>query len=92
MAKQYSIAEARAKLPAVVDEARSGRTIELTRRGKPVAVVISLQELRRLRGEPAGFSARYKEFLKKHPLAEVGLEPGFFDALRDRGEGRKVPL
>ena len=92
MSKQYSIAEARANLPAIVDEAQSGRTIELTRRGKPVAVVVSLRELDRLRGQPGGFSAKYKEFLKKHPLAEVGLEPGFFDAIRDRSEGRKVPL
>lgn len=92
MTQQYSITEARANLSAIVDEAESGLRIELTRRGKPVAAVVSLRVLERLRSERGGFSVAYKEFLKKHSLAEVGLEPNFFDAARDRREGRKVPL
>ena len=45
MAKRYSIAEARSNLSSIVDQAEAGQEIELTRRGKPVAVVVSLREL-----------------------------------------------
>jgi prevent-host-death family protein len=44
MPKRYSIAEARSNLPSIVGQAEAGREIELTRRGKPVAVLVSLQE------------------------------------------------
>ena len=46
MAKRYSIAEARSNLPTIVDQVEAGQEIELTRRGKAVAVVLSLRELR----------------------------------------------
>ena len=92
MLKRYSIAEARSNLPTIVDHAEAGQQIELTRRGKPVAVVVSLREFERLRGERARFADTYKRFLKEHPLREVGLEDGFFDSARDRDSGRKVTL
>ena len=48
VSKRYSIAEARSNLPSIVDQAEAGHEIELTRRGKPVAVLVSLRELQRL--------------------------------------------
>ncbi|MEW6569314.1 MAG: type II toxin-antitoxin system prevent-host-death family antitoxin, partial [Chloroflexota bacterium] len=41
MTKRYSIAEARQNLAAVVHELERRARIELTRRGKPVAVMLS---------------------------------------------------
>lgn len=92
MSKRYSIAEARSSLPTIVDQAEAGQEIELTRRGKPVAVVVSLREFERLRGERALFGEAYRRFLKTHPLRKVGLEDDFFDSTRDRDSGRKVTL
>jgi prevent-host-death family protein len=71
MAKRYSIAEARSNLASIVDQAEAGQEIELTRRGKPVAVVVSLRELERLRGERVPFRDAYRRFLERHPLREV---------------------
>lgn len=48
MGKQYSIAQARDHLPGIVHEVERGAPVELTRRGKPVAVILSLQDYRRL--------------------------------------------
>jgi prevent-host-death family protein len=48
MSKQYSVAEARERLARVVQEVEQGTTVELTRRGKPVAVVLSLDTYERL--------------------------------------------
>jgi prevent-host-death family protein len=92
MSKRYSIAEARSQLPSLVDEAESGQEIELTRRGKPVAVLLSLREVERLRGERAGFGDAYRRFLKTHRLSEVGLDEVEIAATRDRSDGRKVAL
>ena len=92
MSKQYSIAEARSNLPTIIDQAEAGQEIELTRRGKPVAVVLSLREFERLRGERAPFGVAYKRFLKAHPLGDVGLHEGFFDAPRSKDVGRKIAL
>ena len=47
MKKRYSIADARNQLARLVHEAEDGELIELTRRGKPVAVVMSLEAWRR---------------------------------------------
>ena len=52
MSKAYSIAEARNQLSRVVHEAENTGEVQLTRRGKPVAVVLSMDEYRRLNGSP----------------------------------------
>lgn len=92
MAQSYAIAEARANLPTLIDEVEAGAAVELTRRGKVVAVMISVSEYQRLRSKRVSFQDAYQKFLKKHSLAAVGLEPDFARKLRDRGAGRKVDL
>src|SRR5207247_3823320 len=92
MSKRYSIAEARSKLATIVDEAEAGLEIELTRRGKPVAVVVSLRQLERLRGGRPRFSDVYKAFLSKLSLEDIDLENDFFRFVREKSVGRKVSL
>lgn len=92
MVKRYSIAEARSNLPSIVDQAEAGQQIELTRRGKPVAAVVSLRELERLRGERVSFGEAYRRFLKTHSLHEVGIDEDLLGSVRDRDPGRKVSL
>src|ERR1700730_12714060 len=92
MSQRYSIAEARAHLPRIVDQAESGVEVELTRRGQPVAVVVSSREFDRLRGRRQHFGDAYRSFLKEHPLEHIGVESTFAASTRDRTTGRKVPL
>jgi prevent-host-death family protein len=92
MTKRFSIAEARANLPTIVNQAEAGDEIELTRHGKPVAVVVSLRELERLRGGRRSFGESYRKFLASYPLEETGLDTDVFAATRDRNQGRKVDL
>ena len=92
MAKRYSIAEARSNLPTIVDQAEAGLEIELTRRGKPVAVVVSPRQLERLRGDRPRFSDAYKAFTRKYSLKEIGTESDFYTSTRARDSGRKVSL
>ena len=44
----YSIAEAKNNLSGLVHEAEHGHPVRLTRRGKPVAVLISTEQYERL--------------------------------------------
>lgn len=92
MANRYSIAQARSNLATIVNQAESGRQVELTRRGKSVAVVMSFREFESLRGGGIRFRDVYREFLKRHIPSKVGLENDFSESLRDRGNGRKVLL
>ncbi len=92
MSKSYSVADARAHLPEILDDVEAGKDVELTRRGRPVALVLSPQRYEALRGEHAHFGDAYRAFLSRHSPTEVGLEPEFFDSLRARDSGRRVRL
>jgi prevent-host-death family protein len=92
MSRRYSIAEARSRLPSLLDEAEAGIEVELTRRGRPVAVLVSRREFDRLRGTHRHFSDAYKRFVERHSLKKIGVDSDFTASIRDRTPGRKVPV
>ena len=92
MSRRYSIAEARARLSDLVDQAEAGQSVELTRRGQPIAVLLSVAEVERLRAERARFADAYRDFLAEHPLDQVGIEGDVFARARDGTPGRDVSL
>jgi prevent-host-death family protein len=90
MSKKYSIAEARQNLAAIVHELEQLPQIELTRRGEPVAVLLSIEEFRRLSTNNTSFWDAYIAFRDAVKLPELQIEPDTFDDLRDRSPGREV--
>jgi prevent-host-death family protein len=92
MSKQYSIADARRNLPTVVDEAASGSEVRLTRRGRPVAVVVSIEEYERMKAQRRTFAEAYGAFRKKFPEGASGISSKYFRSVRNRGRGRAVDL
>lgn len=92
MSKSYSVADARAHLPEILDDVEAGNDVQLTRRGRPVALVLSPQRYETLRSGRTSFGDAYQAFLARHTGEEIGLDPGFADSLRDRGPGRRVRL
>jgi prevent-host-death family protein len=48
MVRRYSVTEARNNFARIVHEVESGDTVEVTRRGKPVAVLMAKEEHERL--------------------------------------------
>jgi prevent-host-death family protein len=92
MTHRYSIADARANLSEIIDQAQAGETVELTRRGRPVAVVLSREVFERLSSGRQRFGVVYRAFLERFSLAEVGLDDELFATARDRSPGRKVKL
>ena len=92
MAKEYSVADARKNLPAVLDEVASGAEIQLTRRGRPIAVLVSVDEYEKLKAGRTTFSEAYRAFRQEHPGGGKGVGGAYFRKLRDRTPGRKVSL
>jgi prevent-host-death family protein len=92
MSPRYSIAQARSRLPSLVNQAEAGIDVELTRRGQPVAVLISRREVERLRGKRVHFGDAYKKFIETHSLQEIGVDKDFAASVRDRTTGRKVSV
>ena len=75
MTKAYSIAEARDQLARLVHQAEDGETIELTRRGRPVAVVVSVAHYRRLHGEGRSVWDVVQAFRASHDMEELDIDP-----------------
>jgi prevent-host-death family protein len=92
MTKRYTIAEARQNLAAVVHELERRTRIELTRRGKPVAVMLSMREFERMSTPHSRFWDAYEVFRETTNLPQLGIDPAVFDGARDRSPGREVDL
>jgi prevent-host-death family protein len=68
--KRVSVAEAKNTLPALLHEAESV-PVEIVRRGKPVAVILSSASYDRLRGRAEGVWAAVQRFRATHDLAQL---------------------
>lgn len=90
MKKSYSIAEARQNLAALVHELECEPSIQLTRRGSPVAILLSIQEYQRLESGRIMFWEAYEAFRAGADLSALEIEPEVFAGLRDRSPGREM--
>ncbi len=90
MTRTASIAQARNQLPALVHSAEAGQSIVLTRRGKTVAVLLSIAEFERMqRGGHGDFWQALETFRAQEDLNGLDL-PAALTGLRDTGAGREV--
>ena len=86
----YSIAEARNRFAEIVHDLDHFPQIEVTRRGRPVAVLISFAEFERLRAGGLTFWNAYSAFGDSVNLTELDIEPEVFTGLREPSAGREV--
>lgn len=90
MTHTATIAEARNHLPALVHSAEAGQPTALTRRGKTVAVLLSIADFERLkRGGAGDFLSAVQAFRTEHDLAALGIADAFANT-RDQSPGREV--
>jgi antitoxin Phd len=90
MQKQFSIAEAKNRLPTIIHQVEKGPYVELTRRGKPVAILLSIQEYERLNRKYTGFWSAISEFRRKAENEGIEISDSDFNGLRDLSSGREV--
>ena len=86
----YSIAEARNRFAEIVHDLSHIAQVEVTRRGRPVAVLISIEEFELLRSGNVTFTSAYETFRNRHDLIKEGIEPEVFENLRDPAPGREI--
>ena len=92
MPKSLSIADARNRLAKVVHDVETGPPVELTRRGRPVAMIVSVREFEMLAGARGSFASALRRFRKANDLKKAGIDPRLFRKLRDASPGREVKI
>ena len=92
MQKQFSIAEAKNRLPSIIHYVEKGPYVKLTRRGKPVAVLLSIQAYEHLSHKYTGFWNAVSQFRKKIDDEGIEISDRDFKGLRDISPGREVEL
>jgi prevent-host-death family protein len=92
MEKQYAIADAKNKLPALIHSAETGKAIKLTRHGKTVAVLLSIKEYERLSRKRGGYWPALSALRDRMERERVFSENGDLENLRDLSTGREVGL
>jgi antitoxin Phd len=92
MQKQFSIAEAKNRLPSIIHYIEKGPYVELTRRGKPVAVLLSIQEYERLSRKYTGFWNALSAFRQNIHDEDIEISDMDFEGIRDHFAGREVEL
>lgn len=68
-----------------------GLTVTLTRRGEPVAVLISTERYRAHMKSSIPLSRAIQDFRSAHDLRELDIE-SIYEDIRDRSKGREVRL
>jgi antitoxin Phd len=91
MIKQYSIAHARNHFTAIVHDLKRTRAVKVTRRGKVVAVLMTIEEYERLTVTRTNFWTAYETFRKSVDLSQLNIEPDIFAGVGDTSSGR-VPI
>jgi prevent-host-death family protein len=92
MQDEFSIAEAKNKLPAIIHRVEKGPKIKLTRRGKAVAVLLSINEYERLSNNAAGLWDALSKFRETIKDINADISDSEFEGLRDADPGREVRL
>jgi antitoxin Phd len=89
--KTASIAEARDRLASLVHDVENGAPVEITRRGRPVAVLVSYHEYQRLLGEGPSFWDALLAFRSATDQNDAQLLEDL-DFPRDKTTGRPSPF
>jgi prevent-host-death family protein len=93
MTKRYSIASARDNLASIVHDLESIDSVEITRRGEPVAILLSKSHYDRLTACKTGFWEAYTQFIKEVNLVDLKIDPDdVFGNIRDQSAGREIKL
>jgi prevent-host-death family protein len=79
MSKQYSIAQARDKLASIIHAVENGDSVEITRGGKRVAVLVSSDEYDRLTAGKLSLWQALERFRQEVDLASLRIEPETFE-------------
>lgn len=90
MVLRYSIAEARNRFAKIIHDLDHVSQVEVTRRGQPVAVLLSIEAFERMKAQRSNFWQAYTAFREAFGLEQEGIEPELFTGAREPSPGREV--
>jgi antitoxin Phd len=90
--EQYTIAEAKNKLPSIVHSVEKGVPVRLTRYGRPVAVLMSVGQYEKLSRGIEGYWKALESLRTQIKMENVQISDADFEDLRDASRGREVEL
>ena len=89
--QSFSIADARAQLPKIIHAVETGDVTQLTRRGKPVAILLSLKEYEALLSYGKGGLVQALNAFQALQLTDVeDVTDDTVDSWRDKTTGRDM--
>jgi prevent-host-death family protein len=89
---KVSVAEARQHFARLIKRAQQGKTIEITRRGEPVAVLLSASEYSAIIGERSSFIDAMRKVRERLGVDELEIGDAEFEGLREESPGREISL
>ncbi len=92
METQYTIAEAKNKLPSIIHSVEKGFPVKLTRHGRTVAVLLSVNQYEKLSREMDGYWEALECFRNRIRREDTQIADSDFEGLRDDSSGREVEL
>jgi prevent-host-death family protein len=90
MKSQLSISEVKNKLTSIIHDIENGGQIQVTRHGRTVAVLLSVNEYEDLIGKKEGLWEKYLTFRSHISKSGLDMDDSVFDTVRDRSAGRDV--
>ncbi|MFC1895181.1 type II toxin-antitoxin system Phd/YefM family antitoxin [Thermodesulfobacteriota bacterium] len=92
MEERYTIAEAKNRLPSIIHSVEKGPAVQLTRHGRPVAVLLSIKEYERLNRKREGYWRALKSWRNLMAKEGIAVADEAFEIPRDSSPGREVDL
>jgi prevent-host-death family protein len=92
MTRQYSVVEARSNFSRILHEVERGVRVEVTRRGKPVAVLSRAKAEKEVSRRGIEFWESLTRLRAEMAAEGCFLEDSDFEGLRDKSPGREVNL
>ncbi len=89
---KVSVAEARQHFARLIKRAEQGKAIEITRRGEPVAVLVSAAEYSAFTGERPSFVDATRLVRERLGVDALEIGDADFEGLREQSPGRDVSL
>lgn len=74
MSRQFSVSDARDRLPLLIRTLREGEPVRIIHGGEPVAVLVTASEYHRLVGAEAEDWSSYGELCARNQLDEIDLQ------------------
>jgi cellobiose PTS system EIIB component len=91
MSQQYSIEQIPINLDKIIQGVEQGEQIEITKQGKPVAVIIAVTEYEKLLHKKQSFWESIEQFRKEYNVEAAEIDPDeIFAFVRDKSTGREV--